>query len=61
MKRLKYDETANNIILEAGPAAEKEDDIFTVKSQDPPAGTPLKNGMKVRLTIWTKPGGNAKQ
>ena len=61
LKRIKDDQEANNIILEAGPAAEKEDDVFTVKSQDPPAGTPLKKGMKVRLTIWTKPGGNAKQ
>jgi len=61
LKRVKDDQEANNIILEAGPAAEKEDDIFTVKSQDPPAGTPLKKGMKVRLTIWTRPGGNAKQ
>ena len=61
LKRIKNDQEANNIILEAGPAAEKEDDVFTVKSQDPPPGTPLKKGMKVRLTIWTKPEGNAKQ
>ena len=61
LKRAKNDKDANNIILEAGPAAQKEDDVFTVKSQDPPAGTPLKKGMKVRLTIWTKPDGNAKQ
>jgi len=61
LKRVKDDQEANNIILEAGPVAKNEDDVFTVKSQDPPAGTPLKKGMKVRLTIWTKPDGNAKQ
>lgn len=61
LQRIKNDPDANNIILEAGPVAEKPDDVYTVKSQDPPPGTPLKNGMKVRLTIWTKPGGSAKQ
>ena len=61
LKRVKDDKEANNIILEAGPAAKNDEDVFTVKSQDPPAGTPLKKGMKVRLTIWTKPDGNAKQ
>ena len=61
LKRVKADPDANNIILEAGPVAENPDDVFTVKSQDPPAGTPLKKGMKVRLTIWTKPDSNAKQ
>ncbi len=61
LKRVKADPEANNIILEEGPVAEKPDDVFTVKSQDPPAGTPLKKGMKVRLTIWTKPDGNTKQ
>ena len=61
LKRVKDDKEANSIILEAGPIAEKEGDVFTVKSQDPPAGTALKKGMKVRLTIWTKSGGNAKQ
>ena len=61
LKRVKADPEANNIILEAGPVAEKPDDVFTVKSQDPPAGTPLKKGMKVRLTIWTKPDGNARE
>ena len=61
LKRVKDDEIANNIILEAGPPAVKEADVFTVKSQDPPAGTPLKKGMKVRLTIWNKLDGNGKQ
>lgn len=61
LKRVKDDQDANNIILEAGPVAKNKDDVYTVKSQDPPAGTPLKKGMKVRLTIWTKPDGNAKQ
>ncbi|MEJ7590008.1 MAG: PASTA domain-containing protein [Planctomycetaceae bacterium] len=61
LKRVKENPEVNNIILEAGPAAEKEEDVFTVQSQDPPAGTPLKKGMKVRLTIWTKSDGNAKQ
>ena len=61
LKRVKEDPEVNDIILEAGPAAKNKKDIFTVQSQDPPAGTPLKKGMKVRLTIWTKPDGNAKQ
>lgn len=55
LKRIKGDQDVNNIILEAGPPALKEGDVFTVKSQDPPAGTPLTRDMKVRLTIWTKP------
>ncbi len=61
LKRVKGDPQANTIILEAGPAAEKDADVFTVKSQDPPAGTPLTKDMKVRITIWTKPEGAAKQ
>mgnify|MGYP001245515564 FL=1 len=61
LKRDKENAEVNNIILEAGPPAEKDADIFTVRSQDPPPGTPLKRGMKVRISIWTKPGGNAKQ
>jgi len=61
LKRVKGNVDATEIILESGPAAEKEQDIYTVKSQDPPAGTPLQKGMKVRLTIWTQPDGNAKQ
>ena len=61
LKRIKGDPKANNIILEPGPAAEKKQDVFTVKSQDPPAGTPVTKDMKVRITIWTKPEGTAKQ
>lgn len=60
LKRVTNDPAASDIILEAGPAAKNEGDIFTVKSQDPPAGTPLQADTKVRLTIWTKPG-NAKE
>lgn len=56
LKRIKDDPKANNIILEAGPPAKKEADVYTVKSQDPPAGTPLEKGMKVKLTLWNKPG-----
>ena len=61
LKRIKGNPEANNIVLEAGPAAKKEADIFTVQSQDPPAGTPLQKGMKVRLTIWTDPNAAAKR
>ena len=61
LKRIKGDPKANSIILEPGPAAEKVQDVYTVKSQDPPAGTPLTKDMKVRITIWTKPDGPAKQ
>ncbi len=61
LKRIKADPEASTIILERGPAAENKNDVFTVKSQDPPAGTPLQKGMKVRLTIWTQPEGSAKQ
>jgi len=55
LKRIKEDPEASNIILEAGPPAKNEDDIYKVKSQDPPAGTPLEKGMKVKLTLWNKP------
>jgi len=55
LKRVKGDEENNQIILEAGPAATRPEDVFTVKSQNPPAGTPIKPGMKVKLTIWTDP------
>ncbi|MEZ6033595.1 MAG: hypothetical protein R3C17_10915 [Planctomycetaceae bacterium] len=61
LKRVKGNPEANSIILEAGPPAEKNQDVFTVKSQDPPPGTPLTKDMKVRITIWTKPEGPAKQ
>ncbi len=61
LKRDRANADANNIILEAGPPAENEKDVYTVRSQDPSPGTPMKPGMKVRLSIWTKPGGNAKQ
>jgi TIGR03009 family protein len=55
LKRNKEVPEANNIILEAGPDAKNKDDIFTIKSQDPPAGTPLQKGMKVKLVIWDDP------
>ena len=55
LKRIKDDPEANSIVLDSGPPARNEADIYTVKSQDPPAGTPLAKGMKVKLTIWTKP------
>lgn len=54
LTRSKEKET-NEIILEAGPPAQKPDDIYRVKSQEPEPGTPLKRGMKVKLTIWTDP------
>lgn len=61
LKRDKANDAANNIILEAGPLAERPEDVYTVKSQDPPPGTPLKKDMKVRLTIWTNPDVSSKQ
>jgi hypothetical protein len=60
LKRVKGD-AANQIVLEAGPAAKNPDEVFTVKSQDPAPGTPLKPGMKVRLTIYTDPNAARKQ
>ena len=59
LKRVKGD--ANQIVLEAGPAAKNANDVFTVKSQEPAAGTPLKPGMKVKLTIYTDPNAARKQ
>lgn len=52
---------ANQIILEAGPPAKNPDEVFTVKSQDPAPGTPVKPGMKVKLTIYTDPNAATKQ
>jgi len=60
LTRTKEKET-NEIILEAGPPAQKPGDIYRVKSQDPEPGTPLKRGMKVKLTIWTDPAKAVKQ
>jgi beta-lactam-binding protein with PASTA domain len=61
LKRVKGDAAANQIVLEAGPAAKNPDDVFTVKSQDPAPGTPVKPGMKVKLTIYTDPNAPKKQ
>lgn len=61
LKRDKQDKQANQILLESGPPATRKEDVYTVKSQDPPPGTPLKPGMKVRLTIWTDPASASKQ
>lgn len=60
LTRSKEKET-NEIILEAGPPAQKPGDIYRVKSQDPEPGTLLKRGMKVKLTIWTDPAKAAQQ
>lgn len=61
LKRVKGDASLNQIVLEAGPAAKSADEVFTVKSQDPAPGTPLKPGMKVKLTIYTDPNAAKKQ
>ena len=55
LKRLKGDQQANQIVLEAGPPATSPEQVFTVRSQEPAPGTPLKPGMKVKLSIWTDP------
>ncbi len=55
LKRIKEDPEASNISLNPGPDAKNKADIYTIKSQDPPAGTPLKKGMKVKLVIWDDP------
>ena len=60
LKRTK-DEATNEIVLQAGPPAQKPEDIYTVRSQNPPPGTPLKPGMKVTLEIWNDPGTVKKQ
>ena len=54
LKRTK-NEATNEILLQAGPPAQKPEDIYTVKSQEPPPGTLLKPGMKVKLVIWNDP------
>lgn len=61
LKRVKGNAAANQIVLEAGPAAKNPDEVFTVKSQDPAPGTPLQPGMKVKLTIYTDPDAPKKQ
>lgn len=61
LKRVKGDAAVNQIVLEAGPPAKNPDDVFTVKSQEPAPGTPLKPGMKVKLTIYTDPNAARKQ
>lgn len=61
LKRVKGNAAVNQIELEAGPAAKNADEVYTVKSQDPPPGTPVKPGMKVRLTIYTDPNAAKKQ
>ena len=61
LKRIKEDPEATNIILKRGKAAKKKEDIFTVESQDPPAGTPLTKDMKVTIWLWDNPEGTAKQ
>ena len=55
LKRIKGDPGSSDILLEAGPPAKNEQDTYTVKSQDPPPGTPLTKGMKVKLTLWNAP------
>ena len=61
LKRDPEDKASNQILLETGPVATRKEDIYTVKAQDPPAGAPLKPGMKVKLTIWMDPAAAKKQ
>jgi hypothetical protein len=51
----------NQIIFEPGPPARKPEDKYKVMKQDPPAGTPLKPGMKVKLVLFNDPAKAAKQ
>lgn len=60
LKRTK-EEATNEILLKAGPPAQKAEDIYTVRSQNPPPGTPLKPGMRVTLEIWNDPAAVKKQ
>lgn len=59
LKRVKGEE--NQIILEPGPKARNKEDVYKVVSQDPPAGTPLRPGMKVKLVLFDDPARGAKQ
>ncbi len=43
------------VLLQGSPAPEKEQ-IYTVESQTPKAGTPLQPGIKVTLKLFTDPG-----
>lgn len=61
LQRVKGNPAANQIVLEQGPPAKNPDEVFTVKSQDPAPGTPVKPGMKVKLTIYTDPNAAQKQ
>ena len=61
LQRVKGNAAANQIVLEAGPAAKNPDEVFTVKSQEPAPGTPITPGMKVKLTIYTDPNAAQKQ
>jgi TIGR03009 family protein len=53
LKRMEGEE--NQIIFEPGPPARKPEDRYKVMKQDPPAGTPLKPGMKVKLVLFNDP------
>ncbi|MFN9719210.1 MAG: hypothetical protein ACK58L_10975 [Planctomycetota bacterium] len=59
IRRAKGDE--NQIILQPGKPAEKKEDVYKVIAQDPPAGTPLKPGMKVKLVLFDDPARASKK
>jgi hypothetical protein len=61
LKRDTADKANNQILLETGPVATRKEDVYTVKAQEPPAGSPLKPGMRVKLTIWMDPAAAKKQ
>lgn len=50
------DAESNQIVLLQGAPAPEKEQIYTVESQTPKAGTPLQPGMKVTLKLFTDPG-----
>ena len=50
------DAQLNQIVLLQGSPAPEKDQIYTVESQTPKAGTPLQPGIKVTLKLFTDPG-----
>ncbi len=59
LKRAKGDD--NQIVLQPGKPAQKKEDVYKVISQEPPAGTPMKPGMKVKLVLFDDPARAAKK
>lgn len=49
------------IFLRQGKPARNADEMYKVESQEPKAGTPMKAGDVIKLTLWDKPTGGKSQ